>query len=56
MKKLSSSIIRGVLAGLSEGLSYKQITERMQTSKASVSRISQGSFVVLEDAERYFGN
>lgn len=41
MKKLSSSTIRGVLAGLSEGLSYKQITERMQTSKASVSRISQ---------------
>ncbi len=56
MKKLSSSIIRGVLAGLCEGLSYKQITERMQTSKASVSRISQGSFVVLEDAERYFDN
>lgn len=43
MKKLSFQTLRNVLTGLDEGLSYSQITQRTQTSKASVSRIAQAA-------------
>lgn len=43
MKKLSFQTLRNVLSGLDEGLSYSQITQRTQTSKASVSRIAQAA-------------
>lgn len=43
MKKLSFQTLRNVLTGLEEGLSYSQITQRTQTSKASVSRIAQAA-------------
>lgn len=43
MKKLSFQTLRNVLTGLEEGLCYSQITQRTQTSKASVSRIAQAA-------------
>ena len=43
MKKLSFQTLRNVLTGLEEGLSYSQITQRTQMSKASVSRIAQAA-------------
>ena len=43
MKKLSFQTLRNVLTGLEEGLSYSQITQWTQTSKASVSRIAQAA-------------